>query len=549
MVSQSYSAKGHAPNEHATWLILIAVTLVGIAHIALLPPWEGFDECAHWSSIQQITDTHTLPHYGHAYISADVDAYSGPMPYGTLAPPFDKTGRETYREFKESGRRNVEAPAISSYRPGVGLNWEAQHPPLFYLLMTPIYHIARGFGWIGHLFTLRLTAWALAVAGLAIGAIATGRIVGKEEPLAGPIMAGFPFLIPQFFPEMARLGNDSLCLLFMGIGWAATVSLLRRGAHLGHALILAVALGLGLLTKALFLPITVGIGALLAVRWWRDRSECSARELLVVTVISSLIGGWWYVRNYVLYGSFVGANDFLQASGVGIWEGMRLNFSIANFLRGLYALPVTFSLAGTWSLVRLPEILVTAPLTLLAVTVGAWLSRLKDMRLLDWAPAMIVGPFLVGLLAHLLHGIAMTGRAAPTPAWYLHVVAAPIGFAMAVGWRAPRLNAVLSAASVCAMVIAWWLQLSLFSGCSTKGAPRYYSFQGSDCIVDPITLNALTIPLLGAISVALAIPFLLMGLRHTRLSLSATQGIAAPLAVPGGEATIVCLLPGGDFPG
>ena len=513
MATDSAEASRSASHEYATRLILIAVALVGIAYIALLPPWEGFDEYAHWSSIQQIADTHTLPYYGRAYISADVDAYAGPMPYGSIVP-FDKTGRETYRGFRERGGRSVEVSAISRYRPGAVLNWQAQHPPLFYLLMTPVYEMTRGFGWVHHLFALRLAAWTLAVAGLAIGVIATTRMVGKEEPAVGPIMAGFPFLIPQFFPEMARLGNDSLCLLFMGIAWALTVSLLRRGAQLGQSLTLGVVLGLGLLTKAFFLPISVGIGALLAACWWRDRSLCRGRDLLAVAAIALLIGGWWYVRNYILYGSFVGANDFLQANtGFGFWEGMERNFSIAEFLRGLGMLAGSFSLAGTWSLARVPEVLIAVPLALLAVTVGTWLSRLKHKGPLEWAPAIIVGFLLLGLLAHLLHGLAMTGRAA-TPAWYLHIVAAPIAFAMALGWRTPRLNAVLSAASVGAMVIAWGLQLSLFSGCSTKsGAQKYYSFEGSDCIFDPITLDALTIPVLGAIAIALAVPFLLTGLR------------------------------------
>jgi hypothetical protein len=513
MAADPAEASPSASNVYATLSILIAVALVGLAHIALLPPWEGFDEYAHWSSIQQIADTHTLPYYGRAYISADVGAYAGPMPYGTIVP-FDKTGRETYREFRERGGRSVEASPISSYRPGAGLNWEAQHPPLFYLLMAPVYEMTKGLGWVRHLLALRLAAFALAVAGLAIGAMATERLVGREEPAIGPIMAGFPFLVPQFFPEMARLGNDSLCLLFMGITWALILRLLQHGPQLRHSLTLGAVLGLGLLTKAFFLPISAGIGAVLAARWWRDRSLGKARDLVAVAALASLIGGWWYVRNYALFGSFVGANDFLQANAeLGFWQGMRRNFSIAEFLRGLGMLPGTFSLAGTWSLARLPEVLIAVPLALPAVTVGIWLSRLKDFGPRDWTSAIIIGLLLVSLVAHLLHGLAMTGRAA-TPAWYLHIAAAPIAFAMARGWRTPRLNAVLAAASVGAMIIAWGMQLSLFSGCSTKsGAEKYYSFAGSDCIVDPITLSALTIPLFGAIAITLAVPFLLVGVR------------------------------------
>src|SRR5262249_17732630 len=141
---------------------------------------------------------------------------------------------------------------------------------------------------------------------------------------------------------------DSLCLFFMGIAWALTLRPLWHGAALRHPLMLGMVLGLGLLTKALFLPISVGIGAVLAARWWRDRSLRQARDLLAVAAVASLIGGWWYVRNYILYGSFVGANDFLQANPeLSFWEGMRHNFSVAELLRGLGMLAGTFSLAGT----------------------------------------------------------------------------------------------------------------------------------------------------------------------------------------------------------
>lgn len=49
--------------------------LLGIGHIAFLPPWEGFDETAHYSSIQQIADAGILPRYDSARISRDVEEY------------------------------------------------------------------------------------------------------------------------------------------------------------------------------------------------------------------------------------------------------------------------------------------------------------------------------------------------------------------------------------------------------------------------------------------------------------------------------------------
>src|SRR5262245_50994510 len=41
--------------------LLLAALLIGLAHVAGLPPFEGFDETAHYSYIEQIAKTGTLP--------------------------------------------------------------------------------------------------------------------------------------------------------------------------------------------------------------------------------------------------------------------------------------------------------------------------------------------------------------------------------------------------------------------------------------------------------------------------------------------------------
>ena len=43
---------------------LLALLFMGLAYLAILPPFEGFDETAHYSSIRQIADTATIPLYG-----------------------------------------------------------------------------------------------------------------------------------------------------------------------------------------------------------------------------------------------------------------------------------------------------------------------------------------------------------------------------------------------------------------------------------------------------------------------------------------------------
>ena len=41
--------------------MLAAVLLVGIGYLSILPPFEGFDEYVHYSSVRQVADTRTVP--------------------------------------------------------------------------------------------------------------------------------------------------------------------------------------------------------------------------------------------------------------------------------------------------------------------------------------------------------------------------------------------------------------------------------------------------------------------------------------------------------
>eukprot|EP01039_Chlorochromonas_danica_P017156 gene17156-20397_t len=188
-------------------LLVVAVWFIGLAFIAATPPFEGFDETAHWSYIQQIADIGHGPAPSVDRLSRDVDAYPGPMRYGEV-PPFEQTGRRTYRSFHPG--HGLGGP--TTFAQGRDLNWQSQHPPLYYILSAPVYRAARGLGWVDHVFALRLFAFILAFGGYVIGVLAVDQYARRADPELGPwtavIVAAWPFLFPQFFPEFARLGND-----------------------------------------------------------------------------------------------------------------------------------------------------------------------------------------------------------------------------------------------------------------------------------------------------------------------------------------------------
>lgn len=486
-----------------TGLLLAAVAFLGLAQIAFLPPWEGFDETAHWSYIQQLADTGHAPRYGVDALSSDVAAYPGPMAYGAFAP-FERTGRPTYRSYRLAGSAALRG-GPTRYVGAGSLDWQAQHPPLYYALMTPLYRAAHGLGWVDHLLVLRLASFALAFAGLAIGVLGTVRYAGSVGAWTAPIMAAWPLLFPQFFPEFARLGNDSLCLLLTSLAWVALLKLLSGQGGWISALGLGVSLGLGLLTKAFFLP--VGAGVLLMLGLWQRVGGFKPSRLgqAAVAVAAALaIGGWWYVSRQLQTGSLVGSDEFIrfnQAGGLGRLAGL---FSLGALMRGLGVIVGTFAWAGTWSLTRLPEALLAPPVLLLGLTLWGYALSLTRKDLIGWSPVALAAPFLAGLVYHVF--VWMAGVGAATPGWYLHILAAPLGLAVARGWTRPRALGLLALLTGLYEAATWAFQLSMFSGCAAKlGADKHYSLAGAGCFIDGHALSVVGHPVAGAVCLVIGL--------------------------------------------
>ena len=489
-----------------TWLLLLAVALAGIAHVAFLPPFEGFDETNHFSYIQQMADTDRLPRYGVDKASQDVDNYLGPRPY-SATPPYDRMiGGPTYRSFFNGTTLPSLTPAAGfAYQPGRMVNHEAQHPPLYYLVMIPFYLMAKGWSWPGMFLLLRLVSWSFAFAGFAIGCRVTQNslLSLKVSPRLCLLAPAWPFLFPQFFPEMARLGNDSLCLLLVGVGWYLCLRILTQRL-VKVAALLGLVLGLGLLTKAFFVPILVGCVCLLCFHGLREGDPRQYRNALVMLVTAGLVGGGWYLHRYLTVGSFIVANDIMVVQQNGpVLNQIIENFGIVDFLRGLGQLATSFAWAGTWSYGRLSPIYTVPIILLAAVPFFNWLIRLRWKPTPVIAPLFIATPMILGLIYYLLTQMTRGADAQGTPGWYLHILAGPLSIALVVGWRPRFLLWVLAAYAIAFHVMIWAVQLSLFSGCAFKaGDYKYVQFDFATCFIDPSRLAVIAEPMLGGIALA-----------------------------------------------
>ncbi len=505
------------PHRRTGALLIAATLLIGIAWILVQPPFEGFDETMHYSSIREIADTHTLPRYGQSRIARVVEEYGArtPLPLGQrhgvqVAQPM------SYRDFaQDDAARDAFAadfagePGLQrTFEPGTSLNWQAQHPPLYYVILAPLMRATDGMSFVAQMMALRIASWLMAVAGLAIGVWGTARFIrshgraGRADDSRGAVTDGgapraegdlqralptaclaYPIFVPMFFPEFARLGNDALCLLIFGAMWALLLSMLGREPSLTRAAALGACLGAGLLTKAFFIPIAAGAVGCLAWSAWRAATPGTSRTRLLrdaglVTAVALAIGGWWYVSAFLQHGALTGSNDLIALDREGgLIAGLKEHFAWRHVGRGIAAFIVTGYFGGTWTLARLPEWMYAPGLVAIALMCVAAVRTRRDAQFNRLLAAMVwvLLPMLGGFAYYMLVRIAEGTEGHGTPGWYVSILApacaVPLGAGMIAiaGWRrALWIAPALWVWMVAFVVASFWLHAALYAGVAVK---------------------------------------------------------------------------------
>lgn len=265
-----------ADDEQATrdqsWLRpLVALFVIkGLLLVAIIGPFTGHDEVDHFYYVAR------LAHGGGLGVVGEV-----PLP--------------------------PEAAPYSAYVADFPNNAEVIQPPLYHLLLVPLYWATPG-GNETRLYVMRIASVAVGAVVVWLAYLTAGLLFPRD--LWG--RAGVPICValhPQFSLEAAIVNHDILVialatlLLYLLLRWYRTGYTRRQLTWLG------VIAGAGLWTKASFgfvLPV-VGVAVLLA---WRERGG-TRRELLGHLTrscgLALLIATPWFLRSLWHYGDPTGA--------------------------------------------------------------------------------------------------------------------------------------------------------------------------------------------------------------------------------------------------
>jgi hypothetical protein len=325
-------------------------------------------------------------------------------------------------EYRRELRRRLEGlDPRKAWQPAGGYNYEAQQPPLAYVLMVPLDAALSAIPLAWRILGLRLAAVLLAVlaTGLATWRLAELAGLGERWGLAAVYLV---FSSQMLYATAGHVANDWLAMALFGWVVAAAISLWEKPAE-WRAWRLFWLLTAGLLTKVYFLALAP-VAVLLVAYLWRSGKLPRWRGALAASLPLALAVPW-YVRNVVLYHDLTGMMHSAGGIPFGVllrtafqvpWPRILANTASTGLWTGNNS-DTAFSAKTIQFMVLL--LLAAGASYLLAAVRKGWPARER-----------LLMAFLASFSAGLFYSVVLffwSAKGAPVaiPAWYTQLLLAP----------------------------------------------------------------------------------------------------------------------------
>lgn len=416
-------------------LILALYLLLGTLYSVTTPLFEASDEMWHYPFVAHLADGHGLPVQQPGVDQPWRQEGSQPPLYyalGALATFWVDTS-----DMEQVLWKNPHAD-IGTPKPDRNVN-------------MVVHTAAERFPYRGTVLAAHIVRWLSVCLG-AVTVLCTYLVALDIFPQRRPLALGaaaFVAFNPMFLFVSGSINNDNLANALAALTLWRLVRLIPQPATAERSLapqrellLLGLLLGLAALSKASALGLFALAGlAFVFIAFWRWRRAPDAHPLpwllrqllwsaLVVYGVAILIAGWWFVRNWRLYGDPLGLNTFVAIVGPRhpvptlrqLW-GERVGFTMSfwGFFGGMNV-PMS-----SW-LYRTLDLLAALGVMGVAIFLLSWWwrlaleARLKLLLMAAW-PAIV----FISLIRWTLMTIATQGR--------LMFAALPaIAFWLVLGW-------------------------------------------------------------------------------------------------------------------
>ncbi len=254
----------------ALGLVVLVYLIIGSLFAAKVPAWQAPDEPAHYNVIAQLANGRFPVIEDGDYDQAYLDEIRGAQ----FAPQYETDS----------------------------IQYEDWQPPLYYLMLTPIFLISDG-----SLLALRLTSLLIG-AGVVIFAYLIAQELFPKNPWIPLTTAVFVAFLPQHISILSSVNNDSLAELIIAALLYTFFTWMRESTHNRtrnryYLVTGGILLGLGLITKlTVYLMVPVA-GVIIVWRYWHNWDRFF-RACILFFAPMFLIGSVFWIRNLFIYPGF-----------------------------------------------------------------------------------------------------------------------------------------------------------------------------------------------------------------------------------------------------
>jgi small subunit ribosomal protein S36 len=334
------------------WLVVAVHTLTLAGYSLLLPAFHAPDEIQHLDMVLHVKEDLGWPHRDDSFLDQRMLAARRAAKFERNGPPLDA----------RSAPPRSERPTLDELgTPGdsQGANNVWQHPPLYYLTMSLGLSAVSAWtpeAWWSYdrlLGFVRLLNVLLSAALPLLAALTAMHLTARRAIVVTAALV--PLAVPQLHHIGSATNNDNLLILLLGALTVTTTGVLTGDRSRRTAVITGVLVGLGILTKgtALFALVWVPAAYLVAAMGQRTGNRAAMlRSGTLSLVVALLVGGWWWVRNVLSYGTLQPRRQ---------WDSPPEGF-VPDLMAWLGRLPRTYATSFWgrfgWLEVSLPDLLV-----------------------------------------------------------------------------------------------------------------------------------------------------------------------------------------------
>lgn len=473
------------------YTILLSILFIGLGYIFIIPPFEPFDESAHYSRfIDQASNNFSIKNKTVQF-DKRIEEYNGPLPYKSGSPPFDQ--HLTYHKFFS---QNDNSDYLKEYRENnfslefiegtIERNDQYQHPPFYSIFMGSFLKAMENKSMHSQLVSLRAISFLISIIAIAIVLITFNKFfpdLKKQNFLI------YFILFPMFFIEFARIGTDSMCLLICSIIFYF-LSQSKEGYSAFNLKTIGFICGIGMLFKSFFIAIFFALIVYFLYLSWLKTRSCKQSILAILNFIFPflLISIPWLYANQIINSDFslgFEFNDLFKMHPNDIYQ----NISVKGILRGFLVPVITATWSGTWSLTRVPiimQIIFLLPLIFYATLFFVKKNKKQNIGSpIYYSCILIVVMFYIALCAHVIISQLAIGLGT-SPGWYLHILApwiilliAGINQEYLKNKLVNKVKSILLIIMSCNIFITLWLHLCLYAGFAIKNNNKYFEFTES----------------------------------------------------------------------